>query len=73
MIDRVLIALANHDCVVPGILVSDTLKQVDGQYVDRTINEQYIRRIQTPRGFKTTLLKQAVKIKHNQKLLMKLI
>ena len=61
VIDRVVEALAaGADAVVPGLAVTDTVKQVDGtQAVIATLDRSVLRAIQTPQGFRRGPLEAA--------------
>ena len=51
---------AGHDAVVPGLPVVDTIKQVDeASDVVRTVDRTPLRAIQTPQGFRRSVLQQA--------------
>lgn len=57
---RVLAGTQSHGAAVPGIPVSDTLKQIDENgRVIATVNRASIRAIQTPQGFAGNLLRRA--------------
>ncbi len=64
LIQRVLDALDMHESVIPGIPVQDTIKQVSGHTVEKTLNRDILRQIQTPQGFHGPLLKKAYQ-QHN--------
>jgi 2-C-methyl-D-erythritol 4-phosphate cytidylyltransferase len=59
--DRVASAVrAGHDAVIPVLAVVDTIKQVDASgYVTATPDRSQLRAVQTPQGFRRTLLEQA--------------
>ena len=61
VIQSVLNSLEHHRCVIPAISIPDTLKWVDNNIVERTISRQYCKAVQTPQGFHTTLLREALK------------
>lgn len=49
-----------HPCVIPCLLVSDTIKEVDvTDTVIRTVNRDVLRSVQTPQGFDRAVLQQA--------------
>jgi 2-C-methyl-D-erythritol 4-phosphate cytidylyltransferase len=51
---------AGHDAVVPGLPVVDTIKQVDDAAdVVRTVDRAPLRAIQTPQGFRRSVLQRA--------------
>ena len=59
-IDRVLSGMHRAECVVPGLAVTDTLKQVgpDG-YVRQTVRREEFVTVQTPQGFRKEALVNA--------------
>jgi 2-C-methyl-D-erythritol 4-phosphate cytidylyltransferase len=61
LVDAVVAAVrAGHDAVVPGIPLADTVKQVDASgAVVATPNRSSLRAIQTPQGFRRTVLARA--------------
>jgi len=59
--DRVSAALSEADCVVPAINLSDTVKQVAEGTVDKTLDRQSLRLIQTPQGFRTSTLREGLR------------
>ncbi|TDE10429.1 2-C-methyl-D-erythritol 4-phosphate cytidylyltransferase [Jiangella asiatica] len=51
---------ARHDAVVPGLAVVDTVKQVDdGGRVIATPDREALRAVQTPQGFRRSVLERA--------------
>lgn len=51
--------LNDHNAVIPVIKVIDTLKVVKDNKVVKTLNREEVVRVQTPQGFKTSLIKMA--------------
>lgn len=51
VIDRVIAALNQHEAVIPGIPVADTIKQVKNNQVIATLERSALIRVQTPQGF----------------------
>ena len=51
LIERVTLALSEHDGAVPGLPVTDTLKQVEGGRVKTTVDRAGLWSVQTPQGF----------------------
>ncbi|HEV8064434.1 MAG TPA: 2-C-methyl-D-erythritol 4-phosphate cytidylyltransferase [Acidimicrobiales bacterium] len=47
------------DCAVPGLQLSDTVKQVAEGVVTATLDRKALVRVQTPQGFKPEMLKRA--------------
>ncbi|MCF7869821.1 MAG: 2-C-methyl-D-erythritol 4-phosphate cytidylyltransferase [Candidatus Omnitrophica bacterium] len=58
---KVIKELKKHSAVVPGIKVKDTLKQIKGGLVKKTLDGSNIYSIQTPQGFKKGLIKALYK------------
>ena len=56
---RVLDGLACSDAVVPGLPLTDTIKQVQGEEVTATMPRFDLRAVQTPQGFHTPILRRA--------------
>jgi 2-C-methyl-D-erythritol 4-phosphate cytidylyltransferase/2-C-methyl-D-erythritol 2,4-cyclodiphosphate synthase len=50
---------AGHGAVVPGVLVADTIKRVDGDAVVGTVDRRDLRAVQTPQGFTLAVLRRA--------------
>jgi len=48
---RVIAALENFDAVIPSVPITDTIKQIDGDRVIRTIDRNLLVASQTPQGF----------------------
>lgn len=60
VIESVLQGLQKAEAVVPGIPVTDTIKGVDDQeQIQQTVNRDFLRAVQTPQGFKASVLKRA--------------
>jgi len=58
--DRVKGALEWADCVVPTIKLSDTVKQVNDHWVDKTVDRNQLRLVQTPQGFRVSTLRDGL-------------
>lgn len=56
LIDRVLAGLIKNDAVIPGIPVTDTLKQAEAGVISRTVPRENLYAVQTPQGFDYTKL-----------------
>ena len=54
-------ALSSHLCVVPGLAVADTIKLLDGQLVEKTLDRSKLAAVQTPQGFRVEELRAALK------------
>lgn len=51
---------AGNPCVIPGLAVTDTIKEVDStDTVIRTVDREVLRAVQTPQGFQRSILQQA--------------
>jgi 2-C-methyl-D-erythritol 4-phosphate cytidylyltransferase len=60
LVHRVVVALHSHKAVVPGLPLSDTVKQVDSAgTVVGTPDRSALRLVQTPQGFDRELLERA--------------
>lgn len=59
LINNVLINLNTNDAVIPTIFVTDTVKIVRDNYVVKTLKREELRNVQTPQGFKTSIIKKA--------------
>jgi 2-C-methyl-D-erythritol 4-phosphate cytidylyltransferase len=61
LFDRLVAAvLAGHDAVVPGLPVTDTIKQVDDEgHVVATPDRSSLRAVQTPQAFRRSVLRAA--------------
>lgn len=61
VIERVLRAAIHHDCVIPAILMTDTIKQVnENGYVVCTLQRSTLRAIQTPQYFSSQLVNDII-------------
>lgn len=52
---------SQYNAVIPGVPVADTIKEVRGNTVTRTVNREVLRAIQTPQLFAYELLNRAYK------------
>ncbi len=52
LIRSIIEALSNNEAVIPGLAVTDTIKQVDGAVITGNIDRASLRRAQTPQGFR---------------------
>lgn len=59
LVRRVIATLSEHDAVIPGLPVDETLKTSDGRVVTGTVDRDSMWAIQTPQGFRTSLLRSA--------------
>ncbi len=62
VIQNVIDALNDHDAVVPAIKSKNTLKYIEGNFVKETLDRSKVYQIQTPQGFKTSLLIKAIEL-----------
>jgi 2-C-methyl-D-erythritol 4-phosphate cytidylyltransferase len=59
VIDRVVARARAGECVVPGLPVVDTIKEVDDRgTVLRTLERERLRRVQTPQGFPRAIIER---------------
>ena len=59
LLNDIINKLTVHNAVIPVIKVVDTLKVVKDNKVVKTLNREEVVRVQTPQGFKTSLIKKA--------------
>ncbi len=59
LIQEVIAAARLHHAAVPGLAISETVKEVAGQRVVQTLDRDKLRLIQTPQGFQRALLEKA--------------
>lgn len=52
LIRAIVDGLSNNEAVIPGLAVTDTIKQVDGGIITGNIDRDSLRRAQTPQGFR---------------------
>lgn len=60
VIDRVLGAAKTSGAAIPVVPVEDTLKEIDGEHVRRTLDRSRLGRVQTPQGYAYDLLRRAL-------------
>jgi 2-C-methyl-D-erythritol 4-phosphate cytidylyltransferase len=60
LISRVIEATFKKGAVIPGLLLEDTVKEVVGKEVIKTLERQELCRVQTPQGFSYSILKKAL-------------
>jgi len=67
LIKRVISCTLTNGAAIPVIPVRDTIKIVNGNNISKTLNRAQLVSVQTPQGFKTELIKEALKytIVHN--------
>ena len=53
-------ALAEHSCAVPVLAIADTVKQIQGEFVEGTVDRGNLRLSQTPQGFRVSELRTAL-------------
>lgn len=59
LVQAVIAATHKYGSVVPVLAVADTVKTVSAGFVEKTIPRETIKTIQTPQGFRASLLKKA--------------
>lgn len=60
LISRVIAATSQKGAAVPALPIEDTVKEVAGEEVLRTLERKELFRIQTPQGFSYSILKKAL-------------
>ena len=58
--EAISVALDSNIAVVPAIAIPDTVKKVQGEHVESTLDRTNLRLSQTPQGFRTDELKHAM-------------
>ena len=58
LVNNILNGLTSYNAVIPALKVTDTIKIVENNLVVKTISRELVRTIQTPQGFKTSLIKK---------------
>lgn len=59
LISRVLAGIGEYDACIPGLAVSNTLKEVDGDVVVRTVPRAKLFAVQTPQCFRAAIIHEA--------------
>ena len=59
IIDRCLAGIAQHGAALTAVPVKDTLKEVAGEMICRTVDREQLWQAQTPQGMERSLLEQA--------------
>ena len=67
LIGRVIAAARERGAAVPGLSVEDTIKEVYGGRVLRTVDRSSLVRVQTPQGFLHSVLREALELAAAQK------
>lgn len=65
LLDNILEKLQSYNAVIPALKVVDTIKEVKDNIVVKTINREVLRSVQTPQGFKTSLIVKVHKLAKN--------
>jgi 2-C-methyl-D-erythritol 4-phosphate cytidylyltransferase len=60
LIGRVIDAAAASGAAVPGLALDETVKEVEGSLIRRTIDRSGLARVQTPQGFAFAVLEEAL-------------
>lgn len=66
LLDSIVKKLDKFNAVIPAMKVTDTIKIVESGIVIKTINREMLRTIQTPQGFKTSVIKLAHSLANKQ-------
>lgn len=59
IIDNIVTSLESYNAVIPVISLTDTVKIVKDNIVVKTLNRDELKCVQTPQGFKTSIIKLA--------------
>ena len=60
LIEKVIKGLDHHPVIIPAISLTDTIIEVNGENrLERIVNRQTLKRVQTPQGFHFELIKKA--------------
>ncbi len=60
LIKRIILAVKRYKAVIPGLPLSDTIKEVKGSsFILSTLNRKYLRTVQTPQAFKREIIQNA--------------
>jgi 2-C-methyl-D-erythritol 4-phosphate cytidylyltransferase len=60
LISRIIEAAFRRGAAIPALPLEDTVKEVTGKEILRTLDRQELCRVQTPQGFSYPLLKKAL-------------
>jgi 2-C-methyl-D-erythritol 4-phosphate cytidylyltransferase len=60
LFDDIARAARTHDAVIAAIPVTDTIKEVDGDRIVRTVPREHLRAAQTPQAFRLPTLRRAM-------------
>lgn len=60
LLDRVIANLHDADACIPAIPSTDTIKEVEGEWIRKTLARESLRRAQTPQAFQPKSLLQAL-------------
>ncbi|KAA3618113.1 MAG: 2-C-methyl-D-erythritol 4-phosphate cytidylyltransferase [Calditrichaeota bacterium] len=67
IIDRIIAGLSTNNGVIPAIPVTDTIKEIENDRVQQTLQRERLRAIQTPQGFIIENLKPLLLQSKNEK------
>ncbi|MEK9727800.1 MAG: 2-C-methyl-D-erythritol 4-phosphate cytidylyltransferase [Candidatus Margulisiibacteriota bacterium] len=59
LIEAIINELNHHPVVIPAISVTDTIKEVQGNKIIKTLNRNNLKAVQTPQGFHKSCLENA--------------
>jgi 2-C-methyl-D-erythritol 4-phosphate cytidylyltransferase len=65
LLNNILDKLKTYNAVIPALKVIDTIKEVKDNVVVKTINREVLRSVQTPQGFKTSLILKVHELAQN--------
>ncbi len=64
LIDDVLVGCRDVEACIPALSLSDTIKEVEGEFITKTLDRSILKRVQTPQAFKKDALQKAFKFAH---------
>ena len=64
VIERVIEKTYLYKACIPAVNVKDTIKMIDKEYVDATLDRSKLISVQTPQGFRLKILKEAYQLKN---------
>lgn len=68
LIKRVIDGAKKYEACIPILNITDTIKEVNGNFVIKTLKREKIFLVQTPQGFKTDIIKKAYFICKREKI-----
>lgn len=68
LIKKVIEGTEKYGACIPVLKISDTIKELEGNFIKRTLDREKIFLAQTPQGFKTDIIKKAYYICQKEKI-----